>query len=94
MGSRRVIYTDIAPRPRLFFVRGKKNSRGQGRARVLTEGIFLPRTKKSLGLGAISVYIALLDPIYIINVPPFSISKEFTGKHFYNQYGALCKYET
>ena len=30
MGSGRAIYNDIAPKPRLFFVRGRKNPEGRG----------------------------------------------------------------
>ena len=65
MGSRREIYNDIAASTSDFFRPRQKNSLGQGRARGPDLGnFFLPRTKKILGFGAISLYIALRDPIY------------------------------
>ena len=55
MGSRRAIYTDIAPRPRAF----------------LTED------EKTEVEAAISVYIAQVEPIYIINVSPYCDGKVY-----------------
>ena len=78
MGSRRAIYNDIAPRPRLFFVRGKKIPRagpcprGEGpRERLCPRDFFCRGRKKSEVEAAISLYIARRDPIYIINIPRF-----------------------
>ena len=74
MGSRRAIYNNIAPKPRVFFRPRLENSRGHG---VLPEGIFLPRTKKPEVEAAILLYIARRDPIYIIYTPHYlqSLSK-------------------
>ena len=59
------LYTTIQPpRPRLFFVLGNKIPSG----RAVPLGFFLPRTKNNLGLGAISLYIALRDPIYTLHI--------------------------
>ena len=53
MGSRRAIYNDIAPKPRLFFVRGKKIPEGravpEGRrpeGTALPEGILFAEDEK------------------------------------------------
>ena len=78
MGSRRAIYNDIAPKPRFFFVRGKKipESRAMPEGRrpegtALPEGIFLPRTKKNRGWGG---YIVVYSP---------------TRPHIYNKYATF-----
>ena len=66
MGSRRAIYNDIAPKPRFFFVRGRKKF---PRARPCPREFFCRGRKKSEVEVAISLYIARRDPIYIINIP-------------------------
>ena len=60
MGSRRAIYNDIAPKPRLFFVLGRK----------IPSGRAVPSGQVEV---AISFYIARRDPIYIIYIPLFLI---------------------
>ena len=74
MGSRRAIYNDIAPKPRFFFVRGRKKFPRAGpcpegpRARPCPREFFCLWTTKNLGFGAISLYIALRDPIYTSHI--------------------------
>ena len=64
MGSCRAIYNDIAASTSVFFRPRQKNSLGQGRAL----GNFFASDEKNLGLGAISVSIALRDPIYTLQI--------------------------
>ena len=66
MGSGQAIYNDIATSTSVFFL-GQKLPRAQ----IAALGNFLPR-KKSLVLGAISLYIALPDPIYTLHIYHFS----------------------
>ena len=76
MGSCRAINNDIAASTSDFFRPRQKNSLAHGRAlgpSALGHGpdlgnFFLPRTKKNLGFGAISLYIALQDPIYTLHI--------------------------
>ena len=66
MGSRRAIYNDIAASTSVFFVLGKKNSLGQGRAL----GNFLASDeKKPRFRGYIVVYSPPGPHIYITNIP-------------------------
>ena len=59
------IYTTIyPPQPRIFLVLGRKIPSG----RPVPSRIFLPWTKNNLGFGAISLYIALRDPIYTLYI--------------------------
>ena len=83
MGSRRAIYNDIAPKPRFFFVRGKKFPR----ARPCPREFFWRGGQKTEVEAAISLYIARRDPIYIINVP-FFFSLFYKG--FINKLLILC----
>ena len=89
MGSRRAIYNDIAraPRPRLFFVRGKKipevravpeGRRPEGTA--LPEGIFLPRTKNNRGRGGYIVVYSPTRPHIYNKYTTFSVSSRFSKK--------------
>ena len=82
MVSRRAIYNDIAASTSVIFVLGKKITSGRAvpsglrpSSTALLSGIFLPRTKKNLGLGAISLYIALRDPIYTLHISQYVIIK-------------------
>ena len=71
MGSRRGIYNDIAATTSDFFhPPQKKNSLGQGRALGNFFSLGLKK-KKNLGFGAISLYIALRDPIYTLHIYHF-----------------------
>ena len=58
-----------------FSSSAKKFPRPPGTA--LPSEIFLPWTKNNLGLGAISLYIALRDPIYTLHI------LKFIYKHIY-----------
>ena len=68
MGSHRAIYNDIAARTSVFFRPWQKNSLGQGRALGPALGNFLASEEKNLCFGAISLYIALRDPIYTLHI--------------------------
>ena len=70
MGSRSAIYNDIAPRARLFFVRGQKCPRERPERTACCPRVFFVRGRKKTEVeAAISLYIARRDPIYIINIP-------------------------
>ena len=74
MGCRRAIYNDIASSTSDFFRPRIKNTLVQGCALkpsglvhgLLPLGIFLPRTKKNLGHGAILSYRSLRHQIYTL----------------------------
>ena len=70
MGSRRAIYNNIAASTSDFFRPRQKNSLGQGRAlgHGPALGNFFASDKKNLGFEAISLYIALRDPIYTLHI--------------------------
>ena len=75
MGSRRAIYNGIAASTSVIFRPRQKNSLGQGGAlgpsalgHRLALGNFLASDENNLGLGAISLYIALRDPIYTVHI--------------------------
>ena len=75
MGSRRAIYNDIAASTSVFFRPRQKNSLGQGRAL----GNFFASDEKNLGFGAISLYIALRDPIYTLHIYQINIISAAAG---------------
>ena len=66
IGSRRAISNDIATSTSVIFRPRQKIPSGK----AVPSGIFLPRTKNNLGFGAISLYIALQDPIYTLYIHP------------------------
>ena len=61
---RRNIYNDIPASTSVFFVLGKKYPSG----RAVPSGYFSPRTKNNLGVGAISLCIALQHLIYTLHI--------------------------
>ena len=80
MWSCQAVYNDIAATASDFFRPWQKTSRRKGRARGPTTlglgpalGNFVASDENNLGFGAISLYIALQDPIYKLhNVLKFS----------------------
>ena len=59
MGSRRAIYNDLATSTSVFC---------RPRQQKFPREFFFPRKAKNLGFGAISLYIALRNPIYTLHL--------------------------